>query len=205
MTQQCAPTISSALKLCLISAVWASQNQLLKYWQWFLNKTVYRIRTGHGLSTRTYQADATPCVLGTGQGSCASPSIWVPVLDPILWSIATKFTWFQIDTPLNKTIDRIGDAYIDDTALMATSNSHATNSTAAEVKLTAHVENITQYFERKLFSTGGRLNLKNVSGTWFPGDGIWTGLPRWPPLINSRRIKYDARLYVFWKKYSWQE
>ena len=125
-----------------------------------LNNMVYRIITGHGLSARTYQTDALRRILGTGQGSCASPSIWVAVLDPILWSIATKFTCFQIDTPLNKTIDRIGDAYVDDTSLMATFDSLAANSTVAEVKLTAHTEKIAQDFKWKLFSTGGRLNLK---------------------------------------------
>ena len=140
-----------------------------------LNNTVYRIRTRHGLSARTYQTDALRRILGTRQGSCASPSIWVTVLDPILWSISTKFTCFQINTPLNKPIDRIGDAYVDDTSLMATSDSHVTNSTAAEVKLTAHMENIAQDFERKLFSTGGRLNLKKcfwylISWRWNP-DG----------------------------------
>ena len=64
---------------------------------------------------------------------------------------------------------------MEDTSLMATSDSPATNSTLAEVKLTAHMEKIAQDFERKLFSTGGRLNLKKffwylISWRWNP-DG----------------------------------
>jgi len=125
-----------------------------------LNNKVHRIRTGHGLSAQTYQTDALRRILGTGQGSCASPSIWVAVLDPILWSIATKYTCFQIDTPSHDSIDRIGDSYVDDTSLMATSAIPATNSPLEEVKLTAHMETMAQDFERKLYSTGGRLNLK---------------------------------------------
>ena len=97
------------------------------------------------------------------------------VLDPILWSIASKFTCFQIDTPTNDKIDRIGDSYVDDTSLMATSDSPATNSPLAEVTLTAHMSKIAQNFERKLFSTVGRLNLKKcfwylISWRWNP-DG----------------------------------
>ena len=53
-----------------------------------LNNTVYYLRTGHGESARTYCTDQVRRILGTGQGSGASPCIWPAILDTILWSIA---------------------------------------------------------------------------------------------------------------------
>ena len=127
-----------------------------------LNNTVYRIRTGHGISARTYQTNALRRILGTGQGSCASPSIWVSVLDPILWSIAVKYSCFQLDTPAGSKISRIGDAYVDDTSLMKTATTEEYNNRASVLQLTTEMEEIAQNFERKLFSTGGSLNLKKM-------------------------------------------
>ena len=40
-----------------------------------LNNTIYRIRTGHGISARTYQSNELRRILGVGQGSCAAPDI----------------------------------------------------------------------------------------------------------------------------------
>ena len=47
-----------------------------------LNNTVYKLRTGHGISARAYMSDALRRILGVGQGSCAPPAIWMAVLDP---------------------------------------------------------------------------------------------------------------------------
>ena len=49
-----------------------------------LNNTIYRIRTGHEISARTYQSDELRRILRVGQGSCAAPGILMAVLDPIL-------------------------------------------------------------------------------------------------------------------------
>ena len=40
-----------------------------------LKNTIYKLKTGHGLSARTYMSNALRQILGAGQGSCASPSI----------------------------------------------------------------------------------------------------------------------------------
>ena len=82
------------------------------------------------------------------------------MLDPILWSLAVKYSCFQLDTPSGKQINRIGDAYVDDTSLMKTATEEDFNSAASALQLTKEMEAISQNFERKLFSTGGSLNLK---------------------------------------------
>ena len=45
-----------------------------------LNNTVYILCIGHSLLARTYQINTLRRILSTGQGSCASPSIWILVL-----------------------------------------------------------------------------------------------------------------------------
>ena len=83
-----------------------------------LNNPVYYLRTGHGESARTYCTDQVRRILGTGQGSGASPCIWSAILDTILWSVAKKYILFKLSGPTGKTISKLGDVYVDDTALM---------------------------------------------------------------------------------------
>ena len=40
-----------------------------------LNNTICKLKTGHNLSARAYMSNSLRRILGTGQGSCASPSI----------------------------------------------------------------------------------------------------------------------------------
>ena len=67
-----------------------------------LNNTVYLIKTGEGLSAREYMSNALRRILGVGQGSCAAPAIWTVVLDTKLWSVANKYTAFNIKSPTGK-------------------------------------------------------------------------------------------------------
>ena len=133
-----------------------------------LNNKIYRIHTGHSISALTHQTNAFRRILGTGQCSYASPSIWVAVLDPILWSIAAKYSCFEVDSPNGKTISRIGDAYVDDTPTI-----HK-RPNPSPLTYSRHGRNITE-FREKLFSTGGRLNLKKycwylIAWCWEPDD-----------------------------------
>ena len=111
-----------------------------------LNNTIYRIRTGHGISARTYQSDELRRILGVGQGSCAAPGIWMAVLDPILWSIANKFACFQMKSPSGKLITRIGDAYVDDAVFQATHNNPDCSHQELITSLPVLIEEILQDF-----------------------------------------------------------
>ena len=55
-----------------------------------LQKTIYKLKTGHGTSAHVYMSNQIRRILGTGQGSGASPCIWILVLDTILRSVAKK-------------------------------------------------------------------------------------------------------------------
>ena len=103
-----------------------------------LNNTVYCLRTGHGESARTYYSDQTRRILGTGQGSGASPCIWSAILDTILWSIAQKYMLFKLNGPTGKTISKLGDAYVDDTALMYVAQESGTKAEGRKEVSTDH-------------------------------------------------------------------
>ena len=83
-----------------------------------LNNTVFYLCTGHGVSAKTYCSTEIRRILGTGQGSGASPCIWTAILDTILWSIAQKHHLFSIQDSSGRMAEKVGDAYVDDTALM---------------------------------------------------------------------------------------
>ena len=88
-----------------------------------LNNTVFYLRTGHGVSAKIYCSTKIRRILGTGQGNGASPCIWTAILDTILWSIAQKYHLFSVQSPSGKVAEKLGDAYVDDTALMYVSQS----------------------------------------------------------------------------------
>ena len=94
-------------------------------------------------------------ILGVGQGSCASPALLMAVLNPILWSLATKIQGFQIESPPGMKMNRIGDAYVDDVLLTMTHPRENTSHKDEIKTLPALIEAFLQGFERKLYTTGG--------------------------------------------------
>jgi hypothetical protein len=66
-----------------------------------LESTVYKIRTALGESERTYKNSKNKPIHGTGQGSCASPAIWLLVssfIMDILQDHATGMNMVDIQT-----------------------------------------------------------------------------------------------------------
>ena len=127
-----------------------------------LNNTIYKIKTGHGISAKQYLSDQLHRILGVGQGSCAAPSIWTAVLDTILWLVAEKYVAFQMTSPTGQHKERLGYAFVDNIALMANmlpEQNITKDSTIKEHDMTTHMKKIAQDFERKLFTTGGALAL----------------------------------------------
>ena len=102
------------------------------------------------------------------------PAIWTAVLDTILWYVANKYMVFTIENPTGKKTERLGDAYVNNTALMA-NHAQTTNTTdntnKSEEQICTHMQHIAQDFERKLFTAGGALALNKcfwylISWTW---------------------------------------
>ena len=139
--------------------LWGLPTSAAKMITIILNNTVYKLRTGHGISARSYMSTALRMILGVGQGSSASPAIWMAVLNPILWSLAQKFKGFQLESPSGAKITRIGDAYVDDVVLTMTHPDESLSNKNQIKILPALIEAFLQDFEKKLYKTGGELSL----------------------------------------------
>jgi hypothetical protein len=83
-----------------------------------LQKMKYRLRTALGESTRTYQHFPTTPIHGTGQGSCASPAIWL-LVSSILMDCLSELGGGMtiIDVTNNYSIQQWIDGFVDDTSL----------------------------------------------------------------------------------------
>ena len=124
-----------------------------------LNNTVFYLRTGHGISARTYCSNTIRRILGSGQDSGASPCIWTTILDTILWSVAQKQMCFYLESPSGLEVYKVGDEYIDNTALMYVACTDRDRKQDDTEAVRTQIESIAQDFKRKLFSTGGELAL----------------------------------------------
>ena len=136
-----------------------------------LNSTIYKLKTGHGISARHYMSNQLRRILGTGQGSGASPCIWTLVLDTILWSVALKHSCFQITSPSGTKTHRVGDAFVDDTSIFLLLPPHQDMVRYSPQDLADKIAIIAQDFERKLYSTGGNLSLSKCF--WYLIDWVW--------------------------------
>ena len=141
---------------------WGLPKSAAKMITTILNNTVYRLRTGHGISARTYMFTELQRILGVDQGSCASPAIWMAVLDLLLWSLGSKFHGFRLKIPSGININRIGDAYVDDVVLTMTYPTNEDDHSTQIQTLQKLMEVFLQDFERKLYTTGGEMSLKKT-------------------------------------------
>ena len=124
-----------------------------------LNNTIFYLRTGHGVSARTYCSDSVRRIIGTGQGSGAFPYIWAAIFDTILWSIAQKHTGYKMKSPSGKKVSELGDVYVDDTALMHVAQIDTDMKQEGREEVIIQKNKMAQDFEKNLFSTGGELAL----------------------------------------------
>ena len=120
-----------------------------------LKKMRYRLRTALGISKQDYTNTKSSPLHGTGQGSCASPAIWLTIssiLMDCLSEIAGGMKMQDI-TNDNQLIDWI-NGFVDDTSLF--SNIGKSNDVQAIVKQLKH-DMIT--WQQLLEASGGKLEL----------------------------------------------
>jgi hypothetical protein len=121
----------------------------------------YTVKTIHGISEEMYEETPFEPLFGTGQGSRASPAVWLTLVVLLLNTLdrivpeRTQFT-----SPDGSIINsRLVDAFVDDTSLGFTN----TDSTYEEM-IYRHQE-ISQTWEHLLHLSGGALNLKKCN--WY--------------------------------------
>ena len=86
-----------ALLCCCRMGFPSSPSQMLTK---VLQQTIYKLKTGHGLSKDSYFSTLLRRILGIGQGPGSSPCIWTCVLDPIMVSVLKKNHLFPHTKPL---------------------------------------------------------------------------------------------------------
>jgi hypothetical protein len=132
----------------------------------FLTTTQLRhhIRTAHGISASSYVSTNNNPLFGCGQGSGASPIIWILSIN-LLFS-ATSFAYqhgTSISSPThNINHERTFDAFVDDTCLSCFTTPQPDTSIVspeATPPLIATMTTIAQKFTNLLHVIGGKLNL----------------------------------------------
>jgi hypothetical protein len=121
----------------------------------------YSVKTIHGISEDSYEGTPFEPLFGTGQGSGASPAVWLTLVVLLLNTLdriipeRTKFT-----SPDGSIISsRLVDAFVDDTSL------GFTNIDSTYEEMIHRLQEISQTWEHLLHLSGGSLNLKKCN--WY--------------------------------------
>ncbi|KAI2496067.1 hypothetical protein MHU86_18439 [Fragilaria crotonensis] len=122
----------------------------------------YMVKTIYGTSEQSYSGTPLEPLFGTGQGSGASPAVWltlvVVLLNTLERVVPDRICFRSVDGKI--THRRLVDAFVDDTAIGITDNGDKTLP-----ELVQALETAAQTWEQLLHFSGGALNLKKCS--WY--------------------------------------
>lgn len=124
-----------------------------------LRKMKFRLRTALGTSVNTYQHTVSTPIHGTGQGSCASPSIWLmtsSILMDCLTAISNGMT--MLDVVHGKTIKQWIDGFVDDTSLFSNLTPGAYDDDTL-LQLQTNLSHDMMKWKELLEASGGNLEL----------------------------------------------
>jgi hypothetical protein len=124
-----------------------------------LAKMKYFVKTAHGISEAFYRSVKEFLLFGTGQGSGASPAVWLTLVVCLLSALSAIATVAMAFTdPWQDIFDkRNADAFVDDSA-NGVSDAHQ-EVPMSVTEIVGHLQNTAQTWERVLFSSGGSLNI----------------------------------------------
>jgi hypothetical protein len=120
----------------------------------------YTVKTVHGISAQHYQGTTTSPLFGTGQGSGASPAVWLTLVVTLMNTLdrITPERMIFSSPDSQQTHSRLIDAFVDDTSLGFTDP-----GLLSMAELTTSLSHIAQTWEKLLFYSGGSLNLRKCS------------------------------------------
>ena len=123
----------------------------------------YTVKTVYGVSEESYRGTVFEPLFGTGQGSGASPAVWLSLVVILLQTLDRLIPdRVNFSCPSGTiTHQRLADAFVDDTALCFTSSADETSFE----QLVAKLQRIAQTWEHLLSLSGGKLNLSKCS--WY--------------------------------------
>lgn len=115
----------------------------------------FRLRTAIGDSTESYShSDTTPIQHGTGQGSCASPSIWLLISSIRMDCLSELAGGMKMENVIdNCTLQEWINGFVDDTSLFCNIKSNNRN----ELRNQLHHDMVI--WQELLEASGGKLEL----------------------------------------------
>ena len=129
----------------------------------------YTVKTVHGVSEENYHGAVFAPLFGTGQGSGASPAVWLSLVVILLQTldhlIPDRMNFRSIKGDLVHS--RLSDAFVDGTSVGFTSS----YADAPIDDLIERLQHVAQTWEHLLHLSGGKLNLSKCS--WFVVKWEW--------------------------------
>lgn len=129
----------------------------------------YTVKTVYGVSIENYEGTPLEPLFGTGQGSGASPAVWLSLVVILLHTLERLVPDRTAFESPNKclTHSRLVDAFVDDTSLGISDidSEHTLEETVLRLQAVA------QTWEKLLSLSGGALNLKKCS--WYAVHWEW--------------------------------
>jgi hypothetical protein len=155
-----------------------------------LRKMKYRLRTALGESTNTYQHSACTPIYGTGQGSCASPAIWLLISSILIDCLSSKAGGMtMIDVIKDNSIQQWIDGFVDDKSLFSNIIQQTDNNNI--IQLCKQLTIYMTIWNELLEASGGKLELSKcfyyVLSWKFDANG--NGIPMTIP--EQQAVKVD--------------
>jgi hypothetical protein len=148
-----------------------------------LHKMQYAIKSAFGVSEGYVQSSPGAFLFGTGQGSGASPAVWLTISTVLLATLSDLVPrGMRYSSPNKKcTVERHSDAFVDDTQNGLT-DAHLAKVWSLKT-LIVQLKQMAQTWERILHCSGGALELSKCS--YYILFWKWErGLPRLTPLAE---------------------
>ena len=120
----------------------------------------YMVKTVYGISESNYEGTPFAPLFGTGQGSGASPAVWLSLVVLLLHTFDRIVPHRMNFQPISegRPHSRSSDAFVDDTSVGFTSSDESSYP-----DLISRLETVAQTWEKLLHLSGGKLNLKKCS------------------------------------------
>ncbi len=130
----------------------------------------YHVSTAHGIDNHQIQEWNNSRLFGTGQGSGASPAIWLAMSEVLIQALkaledGTSFTSHCGTVQHNRVID----AFVDDSTVWV--NQNLCDKFYVPSNLQKSLQQVAQMWEKFLSLSGGTLNLKSAFITLCNGSG----------------------------------
>ena len=142
----------------------------------------YTVKTFYGVSEINYSGTEFAPLFGTGQGSGASPAVWLSLVVILLHTLDRIIPDRMNFTPISsgQSHSRLSDAFVDDTSVGFTSSSDNDTLTG----LVSRLQKVAQTWEHLLHLSGGKLNLSKCS--WYVLRWDWkSGRPHLQKIQSS--------------------